>query len=78
MHHRAKLTDEQVQTVRRLYSTGTLGYRILARAMKCSQWTVRDIVKNRTRPVQSSSTLRSSSATGMLLSRTSQNDADAV
>lgn len=53
MHHRAKLTDDQVEQIRRLYSTGTLGYGILARAMKSSPSTIRDIVKQRTRPVRS-------------------------
>jgi DNA invertase Pin-like site-specific DNA recombinase len=49
MHHRAKLTDEQVRTIRRLYASGTIGYRLLAKAFKCSQWTIRDIVRYWTR-----------------------------
>lgn len=49
MHHRAKLTDEQVRTIRRLYASGTLSYGILARAFKCGESTIRDIVKCWTR-----------------------------
>lgn len=49
MHHRAKLTDEQVREMRRLYASGTVGYKILARVFRCSEWTVRDIVKYWTR-----------------------------
>jgi hypothetical protein len=45
MHHRAKLSDEQVREIRRLHATGNVGYRILARVFGISQWTVRDIVK---------------------------------
>ena len=49
MHHRAKLSDEQVRAIRRMHSTGTIGYRLLAKAMKCGIATVRDIVTYRTR-----------------------------
>jgi DNA invertase Pin-like site-specific DNA recombinase len=49
MHHRAKLTPDQVREMRRLYASGTLGYRILARVFGCGQSTVRDIVKYWTR-----------------------------
>lgn len=48
-HQRAKLTDEQVETIRRVYASGTVGYELLARAFKCGASTVRDIVKERTR-----------------------------
>jgi hypothetical protein len=49
MHHRAKLTNDQVREIRRLYATGTLSYRNLARVFKCGEATVRDIVQYRTR-----------------------------
>lgn len=49
MHHRAKLTNEQVRTIRKLHSSGTIGYRLLARAFKCGQSTVRGICKHWTR-----------------------------
>ena len=49
MHHRAKLTNEQVRKIRQMYASGTVGYRILAKVMGCSQWTIRDIVKYWTR-----------------------------
>ena len=49
MHHRAKLTNEQVKKIRDMYASGTVGYRILARAMGCGQSTIRDIVKYWTR-----------------------------
>ena len=49
MHHRAKLTNEQVKKIREMYSTGTIGYRLLAKAMKCGMSTIRDIVQYRTR-----------------------------
>lgn len=49
MHHRAKLTDDQVRMIRRLYASGTVGYRLLARAFNTSQFTIRDIVKYWTR-----------------------------
>jgi hypothetical protein len=48
-HHRARLTDKQVETIRRLHASGTIGYELLARAFKCGASTVRDIVKERTR-----------------------------
>lgn len=48
-HHRAKLTDEQVEKIRNLYATGTIGYVLLGRAFRVSPWTIRDIVKEWTR-----------------------------
>lgn len=48
-HPKARLTDEQVETIRRVYASGTVGYEILGRAFKTSPWTIRDIVKERTR-----------------------------
>lgn len=48
-HHRAKLDWEQVQAIRRMHATGTVGYVILARAFKCGMSTIRDICTYRTR-----------------------------
>lgn len=49
MHHRAKLTDEQVRTIRKLYASGTIGYVLLSRVFGCGESTIRDIVKHWTR-----------------------------
>lgn len=49
-HHRAKLSDADVAKMRRVHAAGGAGYRILARAFRCSLSTVRDIVQYRTRP----------------------------
>lgn len=49
-HHRAKLTDEQVAKIRRMYRRNVVGYKALAQEFGCSEWTIRDIVTYRTRP----------------------------
>ena len=49
-HHRAKLTDEQVAKIRRMYRRDVVGYKVLAQEFQCSEWTIRDIVTYRTRP----------------------------
>lgn len=54
LHHRAKLTTEQVKDIRHLYSTwkannGRKGYGALAEMFGCGQSTIRDIVTYRTR-----------------------------
>ena len=48
-HQRAKLTDADVELMRRLYEEGVFGYRALARAFGCSRNTVKCIVKYRRR-----------------------------
>jgi hypothetical protein len=50
-HYRAKLTTDQVHTIRRLHATGTIGYGLLARAYGVAPATVRDLVKHRTRAI---------------------------
>lgn len=47
-HHRAKLTDEQVETMRELHQQGW-GFKRLARAFNVSRETARDIVLYRRR-----------------------------
>lgn len=47
-HHRAKLSDRQVECIRRLRDGG-FSYRQIAEHMQCSMWTVRDIADYRTR-----------------------------
>ncbi len=49
MHHRAKLSFEAVQMIRKVYASGTIGYSMLSRAFKCGESTIRDIVTYRTR-----------------------------
>lgn len=49
-HHRAKLTDEQVAKIRRMYRRNVVGYKMLAREFCCAESTIRDIVTYRTRP----------------------------
>ena len=49
-HHRAKLSDEQVAKIRRMYRPGIVGYKVLADEFGCGESTVRDIVKQMTRP----------------------------
>lgn len=49
-HHRAKLTDEQVAKMRRMYRPRIVGYATLAREFGCSEATAADIVNYRTRP----------------------------
>lgn len=53
-HHKAKLTDDQVSEIRSLYQLwkehhATKGYGYLAMIFQTSPWTIRDIVKQRTR-----------------------------
>lgn len=56
-HHRAKLTDAEVERLRQLHEEG-IGYRRLAVIFEVNPTTVRDIVKFRTR-AQLPSTWRS-------------------
>ena len=51
MHHRAKLTTEQIDKMREMYKKNDRfsGYTALARYFGCGISTVRDIVKLRTR-----------------------------
>lgn len=46
---KAKLTDEQVRKMRRMYRPHLVGYVVLAETFGCGESTVRDIVKGRTR-----------------------------
>lgn len=48
-HQRAKLSDADVELMRRLYEEGVFGYRSLAKAFCCSRNTVKCIVKYRRR-----------------------------
>lgn len=48
-HHRAKLTDEQVDQMRELHEEQGVGYRTLAKQFNVSKRTVRDIVQYKTR-----------------------------
>lgn len=48
-HGRAKLTDEQVRKMRRMYRPGVVGYETLAEEFGCGASTVRDIVNGWTR-----------------------------
>lgn len=47
--HRAKLSDDQVAKIRRMYRPRIVGYRVLSREFGCAESTVRDIVKYWTR-----------------------------
>lgn len=54
LHHRAKLTNDQVKDMRNLYqawkeANSNKGYGTLAEIFGCSMWTARDIVTYRTR-----------------------------
>lgn len=49
MHHRAKLSSDQVRNMRREYMAYVHGYAELARKYGCGESTVRDIVQYRTR-----------------------------
>ena len=49
LHHRAKLTDEQVKAMRYLRDAKGQSYRVIGREFGVSMWTVRDIVEYRTR-----------------------------
>lgn len=53
-HHKARLTDAQVQDMRDLYQSwkaakANKGYSALGEIFGCSMWTARDIVTYRTR-----------------------------
>lgn len=48
-HHRAKLTDAQVDEMRDLHEDDGVGYRTLAKRFNVSKSTVRDICNYRTR-----------------------------
>jgi hypothetical protein len=56
-HHRAKLTDEQVQRMRAIYASNAgktgkdarIGYKTLAEMFGCGESTARDICKHWTR-----------------------------
>lgn len=47
-HHRAKLSDTDVELMRRLREGG-MTYREIAEKFECSLWTARDIVTFRSR-----------------------------
>lgn len=49
MHHRAKLTSDQVRQMRALYQPYVRGYRALAQMFRCGESTARDICTYRTR-----------------------------
>lgn len=49
MHHRAKLSAEQVRQMRKEYMAYVVGYAELARKYGCGESTVRDIVHFYTR-----------------------------
>jgi DNA invertase Pin-like site-specific DNA recombinase len=49
IHHRAKLTNEQVRKMRADYLAYVVGYETLAKRYGCGVSTVRDIVQWRTR-----------------------------
>lgn len=48
-HHRAKLTDEDVELIRDIYEEGMCGYLTLARVWNVDKATIRDIVTYRRR-----------------------------
>lgn len=48
-HQRAKLSDAQVDRMRRLYRPGVVGYKSLASLFGCGESTARDICTYRTR-----------------------------
>lgn len=47
-HHRARLTDEQVEAMR-VMRDGGASYRQIGERFGCSMWTARDITDYRTR-----------------------------
>jgi hypothetical protein len=49
MHHRAKLTDEQVREIRKAHLAYVIGYETLAKLFNCGVSTIRDICTYRTR-----------------------------
>lgn len=48
-HHRAKLTDEDVEVIRDIYDEGMVGYATLAKVFEVSKGTIYDIVNFRRR-----------------------------
>lgn len=48
-HHRAKLSDEEVEQIRDLHDAGVMGYKRLARVYDVSPVTIRDVVTYRSR-----------------------------
>ena len=48
-HQRAKLSDEQIKAMRKMYVPGKVGYETLARQFGCGISTARDICTFRTR-----------------------------
>jgi predicted DNA binding protein len=49
MHHRAKLTPDQVRQIRAAYKPGVFGYVRLSRLFGVAESTIRDILTYRTR-----------------------------
>ena len=49
LNHKAKLTDAQAREIRMRYLPYAIGYSRLAQEYGVSMWTIRDIVKGRTR-----------------------------
>ena len=49
MHHRAKLTNEQVKAMRKQHLAYVVGYETLAKRFNCGISTARDICTYRTR-----------------------------
>ncbi len=49
MHHRAKLTNEQVKEMRKQHLAYVVGYETLAKRFNCGISTARDICTYRTR-----------------------------
>lgn len=48
-HHKARLSDAQVEQIRDLYEEGLMSYRAIARIFDCSRNTIKDICKYRRR-----------------------------
>lgn len=48
-HHKAKLSDEDIEMIRLIYDEGFLGYRAIARAFGVRHTVIRNIVKYRRR-----------------------------
>ena len=48
-HHRAKLTNAEVEVIRQLHAEKAMGYRKLAQKFDVASCTVRNIIKLRTR-----------------------------
>lgn len=48
-HSKARLSDEEVNKIRRMYKRGIVGYKLLAAEFNSKESTIRDIVKGYTR-----------------------------